>query len=189
MKAFLLLLTLLCSAAGGFAQTSRTPEPARRVTVNLRKGEAASGDFIRADAKTVYLEVDGDPVTIPLDEVASIVFSTAGAESPAARALKALNSLAEEAGPRMKQRDYVNRFLEVRALVGDQLPHIPEGDLREAVGDALRAFEIAAEIWEAATQSQPAEETSKMTRDALKTTWDGARRRLRQAEGLLGKQP
>ena len=189
MKAFLLLLTLLCAAAAGHAQTAPKPEPARRATVNLRKGEAVSGEFVRADSKRVYMEVDGEEVAVPLDDVASIVFSAAGAESPAAKALKALNALAEEVGPRMKHRDYINRFLEVRAVVSDQIPHIPEGDLRETVADVLRAFEIAAEIWDAAADSQPTAETRKMTLDALNTTWKEARRRLQQAEGLLAKQP
>ena len=185
MKAFLLLLTLLCAAAAGHAQTApKKPEPARRATVNLRKGEAVSGEFVRADSKRVFVEVDGEEVAVPLDDVASIVFSAAGAESPAARALKALNSLAEDVGPRMKHRDYINRFLEVRAVVADQIPHIPEGDLRETVADVLRAFEIAAEIWDAAADSQPTEETKKLTLDALNTTWKEARRRLQQAEGL-----
>ena len=189
MKASLLILILLCTAAAAHAQTAAKREAAKRVTVNLKKGEAVSGDFVRADSKTVYVEVEGEEVTISLDEVASLVFSTA-AETPAAKALKALNSLAEILGPRLKHNDYINRFLEVRAVVTDQLPHIPEGELREAVGDAFRAFEIAAEIWEAAVQqSQPAEETTKMTRDTLNTTWNGARRRIKQAEGLLSKQP
>lgn len=184
MKASLLLLTLLCAAATGHAQTAPAPEPARRATVNLRKGEAVSGEFVRADSKRVFVEVDGEEVAVPLDDVASIVFSAAGAESPAAKALKALNSLAEDVGPRMKHRDYVNRFLEVRAVVADQIPHIPEGEMREAVGDVLRAFEIAAEVWNAAADSQPAEETTKMTWDALNSTWKEARRRLQQAERL-----
>ena len=32
------------------------------------KGEAVSGEFIRADSKTVRMEVDGEEVAVPLDD-------------------------------------------------------------------------------------------------------------------------
>ncbi len=186
MRTLLLLLFLLCAAAVGRAQqTTPAPEPGRRVTVNLTKGEAVSGRFIRADAKTVYVEAAGGQVGISLDDVASLVFPPAEPESPAARAVKALRSLAEAAVRARNHRDYGNRLLEVKALVEDQLPLIPEGDLREALGDALKGYEIASEIWDQAARSTPAEETAKMTKDALTTTWQGARKRLEQAEALL----
>ena len=189
MRAFLLLLFLLCAASVGQSQATPAPEPGRRVTVNLTKGEAVSGRFLRADAKTVYVETDGGRVGISLDDVTSLVFPPAEPESPAVRAVKALRSLAEAAVRARNHRDYGNRMLEVKALVEDQLPLIPEGDLREAVSDALKGYEIAAEIWDQAAQSTPAEETAKMTKDALNTTWQGARKRLEQAEALLKQQP
>jgi hypothetical protein len=187
MKALLLLLLLLCTIEVGHAQTTPATARGRRVTVNLLKGEAISGKFLRADAKTVYVEVDGEQVAVGLDDVASLVFAQAEPESPAAKAINALKSLAK-AGVGTDQRAYGNRLLEVKAVVDDQLPLIPEGDLREAVSDTLKAFEIVSEIWEQSAQSKPAEEAGKMREDALKTTWSGARKRLEQAEALL-KQP
>ena len=189
MRTFLLLLFLLCPASFGHAQTAPAPERGRRVTVNLHKGEAVSGKFLRADAKTVYLEVDGDEVTIALDDVASLVFTRPAPESPAAKAIKALRSLAELAGrSRVSNRTYGNRVLEVKMVVEDQLTLIPEGDLREAVSDTLKAYEMASEIWDLALESTPAEESAKMTQDMLNTTWKGALKRLEQAEALL-RQP
>lgn len=188
MRAFLLLLLTLSPVAFGHAQTPATRAPGRRATVNLRKGEAVSGTFQRADSKSVFLEVEGEPMTIGLDDVASIVFTDAEAESPAVRSIKALKSLAEAAIRARNHRDYGNRLLEVKALVEDQLPLIPEGDLREAIGDALKAYELVGEIWEQTAQSVPQEETSKMTREAVTKTLTGARQRLEQAEELL-KQP
>lgn len=188
MRVLLLLSILLSPAAFGRAQTPATRAPARRVTVNLRKGEAVAGIFRRADSKNVFLEVDGEETTVGLDDVASIVFMEAAPESPAVKSINALKSLAEVALRARSQRDYGNRLLEVKALVEDQLPLIPEGDLREAIGDALKAYELVGEIWEQTAQSVPQEETIKMTREAVTKTLTGARQRLQQAEELL-KEP
>lgn len=188
MRALLLLLILLGPVALGRAQTAATRAHGRRVTVHLRKGEAVSGTFRRADSKNVFLEVEGEETTVGLDDVASIVFTEAAPESPALKSVNALKSLAEAALRARNQRDYGNRLLEVKTLVEDQLPLIPEGDLREAIGDALKAYELVGEIWEQTAQSVPQEETSKMTREAVTKTLNGARQRLQQAEALL-KEP
>jgi DNA polymerase III delta prime subunit len=158
------------------------------VTVNLKKGEAVSGTFLRADSKKVYLEVDGDATTIGLDNVTSLVFTEAESNSPAVKAIKALKSLAEAAEHARNNREYGNRLLEVKALVEDQITLIPEGDLREAISDALKAYELVGEIWDQTAQSVPQEETSKMTKEAVTKTLSGARKRLEEAEALL-KQP
>jgi len=188
VRALLLLLFLLCPVALGRAQTAAARDPGRRVTVNLRKGAPVSGTFQRADSKRVFLEVDGEPTAVALDDVASIVFTEAEADPPAVRSVKALKSLAESALRARNNREYGNRLLEVKALVEDQLPLIPEGDLREAIGDALKAYELVGEIWEQTSQSVPQEETSKMTREAVTRTLTGARKRLEEAEALL-KEP
>lgn len=189
MRAFLLPFFLLCAAAAVTPQTAPVPDRGRRVTVNLREGEPVSGTFLGADAKAVSVESDGERLTLDLDDVASIVFTRAEPDSPAARAVKALKSLSPIGKTAAAARDYRNRFLEVKAVVDDQLPLIPEGDLREAVGDALKAHELASEIWEQASQSKPSEEAAKMTNDALSTTWRNARKRLEDAEALLLKRP
>jgi hypothetical protein len=156
------------------------------VTVNLKKGGTMSGTFLSASRKTVCVEVDGDLLTLGLDEVASLDFTRPEPESPAERAVEALKSLSPVVKPSASAaREYSNRFLEVKAVVDDQLPLIPEGDLREAIGDALKAYELGSEIWEQAVQSKPSEEAARMTNDALRQTWANARRRLEQAEALL----
>lgn len=189
MRAFLLPFFLVCAAAAVSPQTAPIAEPGRRVTVSLRKGEPVSGTFIGADAKTVSVESDGERLTLDLDNVASIVFTRAEQDSPAARAVEALKSLSPVRKTSADAaRDYRNRFLEVKAVVDDQLPLIPEGDLREAVGDALKAYELASEIWEQASQSKPSEEAAKMTAYALSTTWSNARKRLEEAEALLPRR-
>lgn len=188
MRAFLLPFFLICAAATLQAQTARAPEPARRVTVNLRKGEPVSGSFVGANRKTVSVEVDGELLTLELDNVASLDFTRPETDSPAARAVEALKSLSPSVKTAAAAREYRNRFLEVKAVVDDQLPLIPEGDLREAVGDVLKAYELVSEIWEQAFQSKPSEEATKMNNDALRTTLSIARKRLEEAEALLLRQ-
>ncbi|HEY0170385.1 MAG TPA: hypothetical protein VGB98_04995 [Pyrinomonadaceae bacterium] len=186
MRAFLLTLILLCAAPAAHAQAAPAREPGRRVTVNMRKGEPVSGAFLGADGKSVSVESDGERLTFDLDNVASLVFTRPGPDSPAARAVEALKSLSPVGrAAASAARDYRNRFLEVKAVVDDQLPLIPEGDLREAIGDVLKAFELASEISEQASQSKPSEEAARMTNDALRTTLSNARKRLEQAEALL----
>lgn len=188
MRAFLLTLFVLCAAAAARAQTAPRPEPGRRVTVNMRKGEAVSGTFLGADAKAVRVEADGERLDIDLDEVASLDFTPPEPDSPAARAIKALKSMPPVVKTASEAREYRNRFLEVKSVVDDQLPLIPEGELREAVGDVLKAYELASEIWEQAIQSKPSEEATAMNKDALRTTLSSARKRLEEAEALLPKR-
>ncbi|MET0625750.1 MAG: hypothetical protein ABW250_22635 [Pyrinomonadaceae bacterium] len=189
MRAFLLPIFLVCAAAAVHAQTAPAAEPGRRVTVNLRKGEPVSGAFLSADSKSVSVESDGERLTLDLDNVASLVFARPEPDSAAAKAVEALKSLSTISRPSANAaRDYRTRFLEVKSVVDDQLPLIPEGDLREAVGDVLKAFELASEILEQASRSKPSEEAAKMTNDALGTTMSNARKRLEQAEALLLKQ-
>jgi hypothetical protein len=186
MRAFLLTLFVVCATAAARAQTApAAAEPGRRVTVNMRKGEAVSGTFLGADAKAVRVEADGERLAIDLDEVASLDFTRPEPDSPAARAIKALKSLSTVGKTAAAAREYRNRFLEVKSVVDDQLPLIPEGELREAVGDVLKAYELASEILEQALQSKPSEEATAMNKDALRTTLSSARKRLEEAEALL----
>lgn len=187
VRTLTLLFILLSTVTLCHAQTTAARAPGRRVTVNLRKGEVVSGTFQRADSKKVFLEVEGEQTSFGLDDVASIVFEAAP-ESPAVKSINALKSVAEVALRARSHRDYGNRLLEVKALVEDQIPLMPEGDLREAIIDALRAYELVGEIWEQSAQSVPQEETGKMTREAVTKTLTGARQRLEQAEALL-KEP
>ena len=188
MRALFLLLFLLCAVSAVHAQTAAPRESGRRVTVHMKKGEAVSGTFLRADSQKVFLEVDGDQTTVRLDDVNSLVFTEAEPDAPALKAIKALKSLAESAARARNQREYGNRLLEVKAVVEDQLPLIPEGDLREAISDALKAYELVNEIWEQAARTVPQEESAKMTKDAVATTLGSARKRLEDAEELL-KRP
>src|SRR5262245_16904332 len=53
-----------------------TPAPAKRpVTVNLRQGDPVTGNFLRADAETVQVEVQSGQLTIKMSEVVSLVFT------------------------------------------------------------------------------------------------------------------
>jgi hypothetical protein len=158
------------------------------VTVNLKKGGTMSGTFLGADRRALCVEVEGDRLSVSLDDVASIDFTRAEAEQPAARAIEALKSLSVGTRTGANSRDYGNRFLEVKAVVEDQLPLIPEGDLREAVSDTLKSYELAVEIWEQASRSKPSVEAGKMTNEALSATWSAARKRLEEAEALLKRR-
>src|SRR5262249_9766938 len=55
------------------------PAPAKRpVTVNLKQGDSVTGNFLRADAETMEVEIQSGRLTIKMSDVASLVFSDEG---------------------------------------------------------------------------------------------------------------
>lgn len=169
-------------------QTEQSPSLAKRtktVTVNLTKGEAVSGKFLSADADTVQIEVAGNQLKIKLDEVASLIFTQAITESPAHKAVKSLKSLATATEVGINNRDYSNRLIEVKTVIDEQLPLIPEGDLKKAISDAFKAYQSASEIWDLSLKLRSTEDTRRLREETLTTAWGIARKRLEQAEALL----
>lgn len=75
------------------APSSTAPPPAaapaqprpRRVTVKLKSGEPVTGNFIRADADVIHLELAGNQLTLKWDDTVSISTTSQGqaAEAPA----------------------------------------------------------------------------------------------------------
>src|SRR5262245_27420115 len=66
--------------------TTTSPAPAKRpVTVNLKEGDPVTGNFLRADAEKMQIEIRSGQLTIKMSEVASLVFSEEG-ETAARRA-------------------------------------------------------------------------------------------------------
>lgn len=69
----LLLLLVVCAQVR--AQNSTAPGVAtRRVVINMKNRGPITGNFIRADADSIEVEDQGNVVTVPLEQVSSIVF-------------------------------------------------------------------------------------------------------------------
>src|SRR5256885_13081287 len=69
------LFVLLVVCAQAHAQNSTAPGVAtRRVVVNMKNRGPITGNFIRADADSIEVEDQGNVVTVPLEQVSSIVF-------------------------------------------------------------------------------------------------------------------
>jgi len=149
-----------------------TPSPAKRpVTVNLKQGDPVTGNFLRADAETMQVEIRSGQLTIKMSEVASLVFSDEGEATarpaeeeqrdtaapatdpnlPAARkAYAALRKLAEAAKIKLPLGQYGNLLIETKPMVEEALMEISEYALKTEIARALEAYYDAGQAWGAA---------------------------------------
>jgi hypothetical protein len=86
------------SSAPGAAQAPAQTS-IRRVTIRLRSGDPVSGNFIRADADVIHLELAGNNLTFKWDDVVGISTSSQDAttDSPAPAANPSSSTLSVEA--------------------------------------------------------------------------------------------
>jgi len=81
----------------------------RRVTVRLKAGEPVTGNFIRADAASVQVEVAGKILTFKLDDVAGLDFGPAAAR--ATTTTTTTTPASPTAGPLAEAAPFVNKVL------------------------------------------------------------------------------
>jgi hypothetical protein len=127
-----------------------------------------SGNFLRADAETVQVEVESGRLTIKLNDVASMVFTSEGAaavknsdeeskpaspanpdsSSPAARkAYAALRKMADAAQIGLPYLQYGSLLIEVRQVVDESMRTIPDGTLKTDILKAVEAYTDAGKAW------------------------------------------
>jgi hypothetical protein len=125
-------------------------------TVELKTGERVEGTFRQAGASGVVIEVAGQAITLPSEKVQAIYFGAAKplAASPAAppasqEALDAIKALRSITGSGIAFRDYAPRVLDARIKVDNYLSASASdaGDLRGAIGLAMREYELASRVW------------------------------------------
>ncbi|MGH9753208.1 MAG: hypothetical protein ACREA2_10530 [Blastocatellia bacterium] len=162
---------------------SFAPAPAKRpVTVNLKQGDQVTGNFLRADAETMLVEIRSGQLTIKMSEVASLVFSEEGERENAARpaeeeakdpetpapdpslaaarkAYAELRKLAEAANIKLPLGQYGNLLIETKTVVEEALTEISDYSLKNEIARALEAYYDAGQAWGAAR----AYDTSRMT--------------------------
>jgi hypothetical protein len=152
--------------------TTISPAPAKRpVTVNLKQGDPVSGNFLRADAETMQIEIRSGQLTIKMSEVASLVFTEEGETAarpaeeeqkaatapapdpslPAARkAYAALRKLAEAAKIKLPLGQYGNLLIETKTVVEEALTEISDYTLKNEIARTLDAYYDAGQAWGAA---------------------------------------
>jgi hypothetical protein len=148
---------------------SVSPAPAARpVTVNLKEGDPVTGNFLRADAETVQVEIRSGQLAIKMSEVASLVFSEEGGagsrqaeadrpveaerkdanEQPAAdpglpaarKAYAALRKLAEAAKIKLPAGQYGNLLIEAKTVTDEALMEISDYSLKNEITRTLDAY-------------------------------------------------
>src|SRR5262245_24985189 len=152
--------------------TTIAPAPAKRpVTVNLKEGDPVTGNFLRADAETMQIEIRSGRLTIKMSEVASLVFTEEGETAarraeeeqketstpppdpslPAARkAYAALRKLAEAAKIKLPLGQYGNLLIETKTVVEEALTEISDYSLKNEIARTLDAYYDAGQAWGAA---------------------------------------
>ncbi|HKQ74300.1 MAG TPA: hypothetical protein VJ810_11460 [Blastocatellia bacterium] len=167
------------------ATTISTAPAKRPVTVNLKEGEPVTGNFLRADAETVQIEIRSGQLTIKMGDVASLIFTEEGETAarpaeeeqketsapapdpslPAARkAYAALRKLAEAAKIKLPLGQYGNLLIETKPVVEEALMEISEYTLKNEIARAMDAYSDAGQAWGAARAY-----------DTGRTNWGAAR--------------
>jgi hypothetical protein len=159
------------------------PAPAKRpVTVNLKEGDPVAGNFLRADAETMEVEVQSGRLTIKMSEVDSLVFSEEGERpteeeqketaSPAPdpslmaarKAYAELRKLAEAAKIKLPLGQYGDLLIETKLAIEEASAEISDYGLKNEIARTLEAYYDAGQAWGAAR-----------TYDAGRRPWGGAR--------------
>src|SRR5262245_938855 len=145
------------------------PVPTKRpVTVTLKQGDSVTGNFLRADAETMEVEIQSGRLTIKMNEVASLIFIEEGVmpieeeqkdaaspapdpSMPAARkAYAELLKLAEAAKIKLPLGQYGNLLIETKAVVEEALTEISDYSLKNEIARTLEAYYDAGQAWGAA---------------------------------------
>jgi len=168
LSAFLALSTIAAGQKRPRPKPKPAPAPAaatapakRPVTVNLKQGDQVTGNFLRADAETMQVEIRSGQLTIKMSEVASLVFSEEGEAAarpaeeepkdpeapppnpslPAARkAYAELRKLAEAAKIKLPIGQYGNLLIETKTVVDDALTEISDYSLKNEISRTLEAY-------------------------------------------------
>jgi hypothetical protein len=146
------------------------PAPAKRpVTVQLKQGDPVTGNFVRADAETVQIDVRSGRLTIRMSDVASLIFTdevepedgaveeTSKAQAapdpnpPAARkAYAALTKMADAAKIKLPYGQYGSLLIDVRQVVEESLVVLPDSALKIEIVRAMETYTDAGLAWGAA---------------------------------------
>ena len=183
----MIIFAILCMStiAAGQKRPRPKPKPAsapppaapalakRRVTVNLKQGDQVTGNFLRADAETMRIEIRSGQLTIKMSEVASLVFTEEGEREVAARpaeeepkdpetpvpnpsllaarkAYAELRKLAEAAKIKLPLGQYGNLLIETKTVVEEALTEISDYSLKNEITRTLDAYYDAGQAWGAA---------------------------------------
>src|SRR5262249_47188172 len=178
----MIIFAILCmsTSAAGQKRPRPKPKPAsapppaapalakRRVTVNLKQGDQVTGNFLRADAETMEVEIRSGRLTIKMSEVASLVFIEEGvmpieeeqkdAASPAPdpglqagrKAYTALRKLAEAANIKLPLGQYGNLLIDTRQVIDEALMDISDYSLKNAIARTLESYYDAGQAFGAA---------------------------------------
>jgi hypothetical protein len=150
--------------------TAAAPRPARRpVTVALKRGDEIDGNFLRADAETMEIELPSGRLTIKMNEVSSLYFKgedekpaeeeQKDAAPPASpnpglqaerKAYSALRKLAEAAKIKLPLGEYGNLLIDTKPVIDEALMDISDYSLKNAIARTLEAYYDAGQAYGAA---------------------------------------
>lgn len=158
------------SAAEAPAASAEAPK--YLVTVKLKKGGMVIGSFLRADAETVQIDLNGQSKIFRLSEVDSLAFTpnevttpkpapettnnqpvAAGTPTPdpvivaGRKAYSALHKLTDAAQLGLPYGQYANLLIEIRPVVTETLRTLPDGAVKADLTAAMEAYTDAGQAW------------------------------------------
>jgi hypothetical protein len=121
-------------------------------TIELKTGERIEGAFKQANSAGAVIEVAGQPITIPLEKIQAIYFGavparTVAGPAPSQEALDAVRALRSVTVSGISYRDYAPRVLDARVKVDRYLSSPAKDPAQNAIGLAMRYYELAGESW------------------------------------------
>ena len=142
----------------------------RPVTITLKQGDSVTGNFLRADAETMDVEIQSGRLTIKMNDVASLIFTDEGEgvmpieeeqketaspapdPGPAAgrKAYAALRKLADAANIKLPQGQYGDLLIDTKTVVEEALTEISDYSLKNQIASTLEAYQDAGQAWGAA---------------------------------------
>ena len=125
---------------------------ARAEVVALRTGERVDCTVQSVSATQVTIDVAGDTLVFPREEVAAIYLSVPGRQgtgSPLSDAVQVLKGLQSAVRGGADYRDYSRHVTAAQGLLRGLLAEAADGPTKQAVADALAFYVFASEAWKA----------------------------------------
>jgi len=124
--------------------------PALADVVELKTGQRVEGTLKQADQATVTIEVGGQAIIFPAEQVRAMYYgstpATAPVAEPASQALRALKALQSAATAGVTYRDYAPRVIDAKIQVDRYLAGKPAGPERLPIS---KAMDLASSAWNA----------------------------------------
>jgi hypothetical protein len=155
-------------------------------TVELKSGERNEGTLKAITADEVVLEVAGQPLKFPRQNVSAIYFGAppqGTVANPLNDALTTLKGLQSAVNGSVSYRDFAPRVTDAKIHVDQLLSDAPDGPAKTSLAEALGFYVYASSAWNANITSNPVQYVS-LARNPLYFECEPLKRQVRSHRPL-----